>query len=203
MGGSFSSGVFPRVITTGDNAIRYDDTVWDDEKFPFIGQRIDTTSGRLGYDYTELGIFFADNARYAATEQVSMVSQLSHKWKLESAVYPHFHWFQSSANIPNFLLEYRKYKNGDSVPSTWVKAVSTPVFTYTSGTILQISVFPAVDMTGIDSVSLFTDYKFYRDTLNDSGEFAGADPLTGNALVKEFDVHFEIDTAGSRQEYVK
>ncbi len=191
------------ITTTGDNAIEYEDTLWDDMRFPFIGRNIDTTSGRLDYDYAEMGVNFQSNARYAVTEQVSCICQMHHDYKLESQIHPHLHWFQNANNIPNWLLVYRKYRNGDAVPSTWVEAVSTPVVSYTSGTILQISNFPLIDMTGIDTVSGFVDFKLYRDTANASGLFAGADPYSGSALSKEFDIHYQRDMPGSRSEFTK
>jgi len=188
-----------------DGSLVQNDSGWDDLRFPFIGRNIDVASGRIGYDYAELGINFADNSRYAATEQVSMICQLAHSYKLESPVTPHLHWAQSSADIPNWLFVYRKYLNGAAVPGGWVEAIlSSHVHTYTAGTILQLSTFPAIDMSGMTDLSGFIDCKLFRDTLNTSTLFGGADPLTGNALVKEFDIHFQQDTpGGSAQELVK
>ena len=104
-------------ISIGDDGnLVLNDTAWDDLRFPFIGRNIDVASGRIGYDYAELGINFADNSRYAATEQVSMIAQFSHAYKFESAVTPHLHWVQSSADIPNWLFVYRKYLNSEAVP---------------------------------------------------------------------------------------
>jgi hypothetical protein len=177
---------------------------WDDAKFPFIGQRIDTAGGRLNYNYTDPGVNFAQNALYQESDQVTMIHQLSHRWKFESDVKPHIHWTQASALLPNFLLEYRVYKLGGTKPAVWTKAVSTPVFSYPGGTISQISSFPDIDMAGIDAVSAITEYKFFRDTTNASGEFAGADPLSASVDVQEFDVHFFMDTPqGSKNVYSK
>ena len=178
--------------------------VWDDSKFPFTGQGIDTTTGRLSYDYDELGISLAANARYAQTEQISMMDQTSHQWAEGSLLHPHIHWIQTSEDVPNFMLEYRKYNNGES-PGAFVQVVldTEEVFTYPgSGTILQISTFPEIDMTGC-RISCFTDYKFFRDSANASGLFAGADPLGSAVTVKEFDVHFLKDSAGSVHEFIK
>ncbi len=178
---------------------------WDDIRFPFIGRNIDVASGRISHDYTELGINFADNSRYAATEQISMIAQFSHSYKFESSVTPHLHWVQSSADIPNWLFVYRKYLNGAAVPGGWVEAIlASHVHTYTAGTILQLSLFPSIDMTGFDALSGFIDCKLFRDTPNTSTLFPGADPLVGDALAKEFDIHFQQDTpGGSAQELVK
>ncbi len=177
---------------------------WDDLRFPFIGRNIDTSSGRIDYNYTELGVDFQDNSRLAETEQISMIVQFPHGWKTGSVISPHLHWVQSSSNIPNWLISYRWYDNGDTIPSTWTNApYGTHAFTYTSGSIMQLTEFDITVPVGIDAVSSMLDIKFYRDTNNTSTEFAGADPLTGNALAKEFDIHYQIDQSGSRTEYVK
>lgn len=193
-------------ITIGaDGNLVQNNTGWEDVKFSFIGERIDISSGRIDYNYTELGIDYADNSRYAVTEQVSMICQLPHAYELESSISPHLHWVQSHANVPNWLLVYRKYRNGDAVPGAWVEAIlSSHAFAYTAGTILQKSAFPVIDMTGMDSLSGFIDFKLFRDTPNTSTLFGGADPLVGDALAKEFDIHIQIDApSGSEQELVK
>jgi hypothetical protein len=183
-----------------------DDTVqWQDIKFPFIGRNLDTSSGRIDYDFAELGVGFQNNARYNVTEQVSMIAQLNHDWKIGSWVSPHIHWQQKSSDIPNFMIEYRWYGNGDLIPSTWIKRKwSSVLFSYTGGTtMLQILEFPNIVPTGITGVSSFIDIKFYRDTGNDSGLFTGADPSSLFEVVKEFDIHYQLDSAGSRTEYIK
>jgi hypothetical protein len=45
--------------------------------------------------------------------------------------------------------------------------------------------------------------RIIRDTDNDSGEFTGTDVYTGNAQALNVDVHFEVNSIGSNQEYVK
>jgi hypothetical protein len=42
-----------------------------------------------------------------------------------------------------------------------------------------------------------------RDTDNASGLFAGNDPYTATVGAINFDVHYQVDTNGSRQEYAK
>ena len=175
---------------------------WEDERFDFTGRRIDISAGRIDYNYAELGIDFQDNALYP-TDLIGIIDQMHHRWKLESEIRPHLHWMQSGANLPNWLLRYRIYRNGDSPPAWTNAAYTSNLFTYTAGTILQIAEFPAIDMTGIDTVSAFVDFKMYRDTTNASGLFAGADPLVGDALSKEFDIHYQVDSSGSTAEYDK
>jgi len=180
---------------------------WDDSKFPFTGNNIDVASGRIDYSYPNGTISFQNNARYP-NEAVSMLDQLSHKWKEGSEIRPHFHWLQQSANVPNWLMAYKIYDNNASATvdtdyTNHTFVTSTPVFTYTSGTLAQISVFPPIDMTGY-TLSDMVHYVFWRDTSNASGEFAGADPSSSAEHVLEFDIHYQTDQErGSRQEFIK
>lgn len=174
---------------------------WDDLRFPATGQTVDVSGGRIDYDYDECGVAFQDNARYPQ-EPIVMAAQMPHSWIQGTAIRPHIHWLQSAADVPNWLVQYRTVVNGEA-PSAWtLAAAETLVFTYTSGTILQISSFPEIDMTGLN-ISDFVDIRLFRDTGNDSALFSGADPLTGNALVKELDIHYRIDGFGSTQEFTK
>ena len=58
-------------------------------------------------------------------------------------------------------------------------------------------------MSGIDSVSAVIDFIVYRDSLNTSGLFAGADTYSDTANLKEFDFHYQVDSAGSNSEFAK
>lgn len=175
---------------------------WDDMKTPAIGQSLDSTSGRIDFDFTELTVGFQANARYPE-EPLGHVHQLSHAWMESYPIQPHIHWYQDQEDVPNWLMAYRKYNNGEAVPAVWTLAVpEAHVFTYTSGTILQISRFPLIGMSGM-RISCFVDVKIYRDSANASTLFAGADPATGTQHMKEFDFHIMLDDDGSHGEFTK
>ena len=183
------------------------DLRWNDLRFPFTGSNIDVGSGRLDYDYFNGGIGFQANARYP-NEPVFSVAQLPHSWKIGTMVRPHIHWLQQSANEPNWLLAYKFSENGaanaietDYSNYTFLTKASN-AFTYTSGVILQITNFGMIDTTGL-GLSDTIDFAFFRDNNNTSGEFAGSDPSNLVEIVKEFDVHYQIDDRGSSDEFSK
>ena len=187
----------------GIDQFRLRNTSWDDLTFPVSADNIDSASTRYSFDYDELAIQFDANARQA-NEIIGFIVQLKHRWKESSTVGPHLHWYQDQAAVPQFLLRYRKYNNGDAVPAGFTEvAALDPVFTYPgSGRILQISPFPDIDMTGL-TISSFVDCKVARDTDGSSTVFSGADPVAAPVLVKEFDIHYEIDSFGSNEEFIK
>ena len=49
----------------------------------------------------------------------------------------------------------------------------------------------------------YLDVKLYRDSSNVSTLFAGADPYTTAVLLKHLDIHYVVNTQGSRSEYTK
>ena len=87
--------------------------------------------------------------------------------------------------------------------TAWTYVTCSSVFTYTSGTILQICTFGDITPPVGYSISDVLQCKLFRDNNNDSTEFVGADSYTGDAQAVSFDVHIEVDACGSRSQYIK
>ena len=178
---------------------------WDDEKVAAIGLNPD--SSRIDFDFTNGCVSFQNNARYP-DEPLCHPYQLPHKWLEGSEIRPHIHWGQQSINEPNWLLAYKVIGNGDAftVETDYTnyifrKKVSN-AFTYTDGALMQITQFGGIDMTGYKLSDLIA-FVLFRDSLNTSGLFSGADPSSLDELLFYFDVHIQVSDWGSRQEYVK
>lgn len=185
-------------LTVG--GLRLSDTSFEDLKFSATAVDIDKNSTRYRFDATNMGIVFDDDARYTE-EQVSMIGQMPHAAKAEAAIHPHIHWIQDhETTLPNWLLGYRITNNGAAPGSFTLLTPESHIFTYTSGDLLQISSFGDIAMTGA-TISCILEFKLWNDTANTSTEFAGA--VAKAALFKEFDVHYEIDSFGSNEEFVK
>ena len=164
--------------------------VWDDLRFPSSRLRQGATQ-KPDFDTTNLGLLFPQNDD---AEIAYAIAQMPHEWKLESGLRPHIHFIQDSSDEPVFKIDYRWYKNnGDPTGAFITLTCNAMVFTYTAGTILQICSFPEIDGTGIDTVSSILDIKIYRDD----------NVVAGDVLVKEFDIHYQKDSVGSRQEFIK
>lgn len=191
------------------NSIYLNPAQWDDLSSSAVGSRIDTGTGRLEYDYFNCGVTFNSNARYPE-EPLCLSLQFPHAMMLNatSVLRPHFHWFQSQSSRPNFLMAYKKVlKNTTITIETDYSNHNflTPdhdAFTYSSGTLYQITAFAEVDISDMGLSDTF-DIVFFRDSANASGLFAGADPVATNVIVKYIDCHVQFDSSGSRQEYIK
>jgi hypothetical protein len=165
-------------------------TVFDDLTF-------DLTSGKQGaldkpdFNYTEGGYAFPQND---TDEILYLTKQMPHNWKEGSTVEPHLHFRQTSSSWPVFKIDYRWYNVGDVIPAGWTTLTfDTPIVSYVTGTIHQIA-----DSSGTVSgvgktVSSMFQVKLYRDD----------NVVTGDVVALQFDLHYEIDSLGSRDEYVK
>jgi len=183
-----------------------DATVWEDLRFPLSGQRLDSSSGRIDFNYFNGGVDYQSNARYP-DEPVSMLAQLSHGTKFDE-IRPHMHWLQISSDVPNWLLAYKVIENSETTTKETdfsnhtLLTIQSHAFTYVSGNLVQISSFGAIDISSL-GISDCIHFVLFRDSSNTSGEFSGADPSSSVEFVYEFDVHYEIDTIGSRSEFTK
>lgn len=170
---------------------------FDDLRRPANASNIESASTRYSFDYNEGDITFNADARIA-NERIIYNFQMPHIWQAGTPVTPHVHWYQSSANIPNWWIKYRVQNNGESRGS-WSEAIwLSHYYTYVSGSIIQITEFPEVDMTGVLH-SGWIDVMFGRDTGNVSGLFSGADPLVAGAKFLELDLHYSVDNHNLEQ----
>jgi len=175
---------------------------WRDLRAPLISQAFSVGSTRIDYDYDECALDFNTNARYDE-EPVCVTFQLDHDYIEGSDVRVHLHWIQQEANDPNWLIQWRWMKNGEAVGS-WTLAIPSVVrmFTYSSGDFGQITKFADISGTGV-GISDMLQVRLFRDSANTSTLFAGGDPYTVGALGVELDVHVQVETLGSVNEYSK
>lgn len=157
----------------------------------------------LALNVTESTVEFAANADYP-TDYLYCNVQLNHDKDLTASIYPHIHFFQAEDHIPNFLLEYRWQKNLGAKTTAWTKLkCNTLAQEYTSGTINQIAYSAAIAAPEGTAISDILQCRIYRDITNDSEAFTGADPYTAVVGVTAFDLHFQINSLGSTDEYTK
>ncbi len=188
---------------------RGDGYTWDDIIQQLTGRRLDTSAGKIDYNYPDKAVDFADSTSITNdAHKLHFAYQIEHRFKLDGEARPHIHWLQSSSDVPNWWYRWRFVQNGKTVGAWTSGKLTTQVYSYTSGTILQLSkTTPSIDfkdaVDGHLSVSDFVDIEITRDVNNSSGLFSGNDPLNGNATLKAFDMHLQVDSSGSINEYGK
>ena len=166
---------------------------WDDFSVPLTRDK-QGQSDKPDYDFTNLGLLFPQND---PTEIVYLVFQMSHSKKMNSQIRFHIHYIQSGATQPTFKIDYKFYLNGAAVPGAWTTLStangSKGIFTYTAGSIMQKAVFTYITPPINETASANIDVKLYRDD-ND---------VAGDVLGKYIDFHYEKNSTGSREEFVK
>ena len=169
-------------------------TVWDDIRAPFT----QTKRGALDkpdFDYTNIGLLFPQND---AAEIVYIIFQIPHNYKLGTSIYPHIHWQQMNANNVVWKMQYKWFNPGGLVPGGFTAATATTRrYTWAAGNLHQYDGWAAISGAGITEISSIFLVKVFRDDNVDAG--AGG----GDALAFEFDIHYEIDTIGSKSEFIK
>ena len=195
--GAVSGGNYAEFQSDGSLVMYGNARNWDDLLVPLTQVR----QGALlkpDFDYTNVGLLFPQNN---ATEIAYIIAQFSHRRASGVNAYPHIHWQQMNSNAVVWKMAYKWFDNGGAVPGSFTTITATVptdnLFMYTSGNLAQITDIPAIDGSSITGLSSMMLIKLYREDNVDGG--AGG----GDAMAFQFDIHFEIDMPGSRQEYVK
>jgi hypothetical protein len=131
--------------------------------------------------------------------------QLSHAWKLNSIIFPHIHFVQTTNAVPNFLLQYRWQIDGGATKTDWTNLIcNIAAFAYSSGSLNQIA-HTSAGITPPSGAMLSdgVEFRVIRDNANTSGLFAGTDPVNATVSIKYFDIHIQKDSIGSNTEYSK
>jgi len=191
-------------ITCGANkTIELGTVVYRDELQDLTIETKNNPSSNITDDITEGTVSWSDSADL--NDYAFMNIQINHDWKIGTTVYPHIHWFQNQNNSVNWLVQYRWQVNEAAKTTAWTDlAMDSLAFTYSSGALNQIS-HTAAGLTPPVGAGLsdILQCRLIRDTNNDSGEFSGTDAYTGDADAMNFDIHVQINTLGSRQEFIK
>lgn len=124
--------------------------------------------------------------------------QLPHSWKIGSNVKLHIHWSKSTTNAGdvNWQMKYKWGNIGDVMPAFSLFSKGTEVIPNSNivdkHSLLEWSALSGVGKTLSSMICVFLE------RVND-----GDDTFTGNANLYEIDLHYQIDSMGSRQETIK
>jgi len=180
-----------------DKTVELDETVWEDLRVAAQNTKINPSKSEPAFVSWKDGLFlFRFLPGNDDDESVHFTVQLSHTYKEGTDIYPHIHWTPDNTDTGDvkWELEY----SWQNVNGTFPASTSITVLDAADGTIdkHQVSSFAAISGTG-KQISSMLVCRLTR--LGDDIE----DDFTGNAFFLEFDLHFEVNTMGSRQEFIK
>ncbi len=170
--------------------------VWEDLRFPAQAINPVGLTGPAGVDATEpyLGTLLFDAG---STEICCGQAQFPHARKLSSPIVCHIHWCPTSTDTGNVLwrLSYMVAEIGGTFSGSYI---DIDILTASSGVVgrHQKSKFTTISNIGTDTSTMML-WKISRI----GGD--GTDTYTGDARLLEFDIHYQIDTIGSRTELSK
>lgn len=178
------------IATDGTLTLAGSATTYDDLFVPLTTTKLGATN-LPHFDETNVGYLFPQND---TSEKLYMTVQMPHRWKEGSPIFPHVHFRQGTNGVPVYKINYKWHSISNQTTSNYVVyTMSTPVATYVSGTIHQI----CRNSTGIDGTgqtfSSILSIKLYRDD----------NSYPGDSMTDQFDLHYEIDSFGTKTEYTK
>lgn len=174
-----------------------DPYMWDDLTGSLIAHRLESTAGKLQYDYAENRIEMQSGGTLGtAADTLVFNFQWPHGAYPTGEMRLHVHWEQPDAQAYVFSGRYRIQNNGDARTTAWTNFTSTvgsgnDKYTYSSGTMNQITDLVQIPMTGI-GISATVQFQLAR-----------TDSLTGSIYATFVDAHIPYNSAGSHQEFVK
>lgn len=162
-------------------------TVYDDFEIDLASLKSLGALAKPDFDVNNLTFDFPIND---TTEMMGKAIETQHDWQEQDTIWFHLHYDQTQNLIPGFRIQYKIYNRGEAEPTTWTRITSTGnLYSYTSGTIHNMLLFPAVLMTG-KTISCIIKVKLYRYD----------NTYTGDCKVTRFAYHYKINTLGSKSQ---
>jgi len=171
-------------------------TAWEDIVGSLIGKKLYENKGTVDFDYNENAVKFQSGGDISKPDdRIIWNYQYPHKAVPGGSVNMHIHYEQTSSDDTEFTMMYRIQSAGSQKDTSWETAVISSAannkYSYVSGTLNQICVLPSISLAG-RPMSSQIEFRFTR-----------SDDLSGDILATFIDGHYESNTLGSREEYVK
>lgn len=189
-------------LTDGTFRVTGSATAWEDLRVDGLNTRAGVVAPTDETGFRGNSAFQVRNFVHNQADEVQFDVQFPHTWNVGSTVSPHVHfspWITGTASVQavRFILDYY-WGNIDEVFPT---GSSTFVMEYTWTGSFQwkhlIAEHVGTDLSGAGkNFSSIMKCRLYRDNTITNN-------LAGKATLLYFDIHYEVDSMGSSQEYVK
>lgn len=171
-------------------------TAWEDLRVPLSATR--NPSSAPGYDAFKNGTK-AWAFDKASDEMLYFETQIPHNYKLGTTLRAHIHWTPIDTNTGGVVwcLEYTIIDMEGTFGASTTDCARDPG----DGVAYKYQIINIEDVAGTSTVSAVLVGRLFRDA--DSSEGKGTDDYDNDAVGLSFDIHYQIDSFGSRQETVK
>jgi hypothetical protein len=177
----------------------FNESHWDDLRFNIADVAPGIANPPDWVQVSALGNLYVLAFNKNTQEEIYFWPQIPHRWEQGSTLHPHVHWINHEGTTGDVVwgLEYSVANiNGVFPASTTVTATAACVALDGGLPVHQMTELPTIDMTG-KTLSSMMFCRFYR-VADDA-----ADTADDDVGLLEVDFHYQIDSTGSRQEYVK
>lgn len=169
---------------------------WDDLTETLTGKNLNSVAGTANYDFTNGWVRLEAGGNISNdTDVVLATFQTRHRMQAGEALRFHLHWLQTTSANRTITGKYRIIQNGELAGSwvSWSADQTDNIFTYTSGSLGQITNLFTVDTTNF-GLSTIVQVRMTRSDSNANGDI----------YALYLDAHYKTDRpSGSTQEYVK
>lgn len=170
---------------------------WEDLRFPASTLNPPGSVGDADVDNTDTPFIGTLLFTAGGTEIICGQAQMPHSWKEGSTIHPHVHWAPTNTDTGDVYWQF-DYDIAN-VGGTYSGVYSTIFVTDAAdGTTNkhQLAELGQINMSGylLSTMILWRLSRIGGD---------GADTYNADARLLEFDIHYQIDSNGSRQEYTK
>jgi len=195
--GNIATGDISKIEADGTLKFEGEAEVWDDLRVS-MDRGSDAAKMKEVWNNGPEIYFFNDGD----VDGMSFVVQMPHSWKEGTFIYPHLHWLPSAdatSKTVIWKLQYSWQNYDSSTPQlfpTFTTATNTVSGNFTKNTHLITSLTGGAGLNGSGKkISSILVCRIIRDGANDTyGDETG---------LLSLDIHFQIDTIGSRLEYEK
>ena len=134
-------------------------------------------------------------------EELYFTAQMPHQWKEGTEIYPHVHW-TAATNVGSdkvvWGLEYTWANVGVVFGNTTIITGSDPIVAIGTVSAFEHAITSLGTVIGTgNTLSSMLVCRIFRKATDDTDTYAA------DAGLLEIDFHFQIDSDGSRQEYIK
>ncbi len=135
---------------------------------------------------------------FSKGKAIAVWFQLPHAWREGSNLIPHIHFSKTTtgSGYPNFKIKYKWGNIGEVIP-TFSAFISGTLEVSDSNTVDKQALidFGELDGTGKKISSMIC---VYLERVNDA-----SDTYAGDINLYELDIHYQVDSFGSIQEFIK
>jgi hypothetical protein len=182
-----------QLVSSEDTPVLLNNTVWSDLTISGLSTKAGVTEpSPINFDGSTILVYGFNGINQS--DEVHTSFQMPHTWKIGSAIYPHVHWTPTTTASGSVVwqLEYLKCKNGEFLIPATITATSAASAIWKE----SYAVFPSIAMTDSD-LSCLIMCRLFRNPA------ASADSYAATAALLAIDIHYEIDSLGSKSELIK